>query len=299
MASSRVPTRVSHRRARCPLRCADRSSLRSYRSAPTSAVTSASISPCTKCRTASRRKSPSGNSSLRRTSNKLMLSSATASLLSKLCLTALGMHAVAAFVKPGCPPDLHHVLGHYRRFLPTLPSPLSSPRAWGWTVYTFLLINNTQVVPTRVGVDQDVACETDCSNRRPHARGGGPLWECPHPRVVRSSPRAWGWTASRWPFCRRGQVVPTRVGVDRRRAIANRQRPCRPHARGGGPESPLDTALIERSSPRAWGWTVDSKPIPWALAVVPTRVGVDRRPTTNRSRCRCRPHARGGGPHAA
>ncbi len=96
-----------------PLRCADRSTLRSYRSAPTSAVTSASISPCTKCRTASRRKSPSGNSSLRRTSNKLMLSSATASLLSKLCLTALGMHAVAAFVKPGCPPDLHHVLGHY------------------------------------------------------------------------------------------------------------------------------------------------------------------------------------------
>src|SRR5579884_3354950 len=117
MASSRVPTRVSHRRARCPLRCADRSSLRSYRSAPTSAVTSASISPCTKCRTASRRKSPSGNSSLRRTSNKLMLSSATASLLSKLCLTALGMHAVAAFVKPGCPPDLHHVLGHYLRYL--------------------------------------------------------------------------------------------------------------------------------------------------------------------------------------
>src|SRR5581483_397995 len=115
MASSRVPTRVPHRRARCPLRCADRSSLRSYRSAPTSAVTSASISPCTKCRTTSRRKSPSGNSPLRRTSNKLMLSSATASLLSKLCLTALGMHAVAAFVKPGCPPDLHHVLGHYPR----------------------------------------------------------------------------------------------------------------------------------------------------------------------------------------
>src|SRR5581483_5902351 len=140
MASSRVPTRVPHRRARCPLRCADRSSLRSYRSAPTSAVTSASISPCTKCRTASRRKSPSGNSPLRRTSNKLMLSSATASLLSKLCLTALRMHAVAAFVTPGCPPDLHHVLGRYTR-LPAdpdetemAPRSVAGGRNLAWTV---------------------------------------------------------------------------------------------------------------------------------------------------------------------
>jgi hypothetical protein len=55
-----------------------------------------------------------------------------------------------------------------------------------------------------------------------------------------SSPRAWGWTVA---VDRGGQVldvVPTRVGVDRRSNGGRRSRGRRPHARGGGP---LDTRL--------------------------------------------------------
>src|SRR5581483_3843110 len=51
------------------------------------------------------------------------------------------------------------------------------------------------------------------------------------------------------------QVVPTRVGVDRSRLEAYRDRCRRPHARGGGPcMTPYQGGTIS-SSPRAWGWT--------------------------------------------
>src|SRR5690606_4774912 len=112
----------------------------------------------------------------------------------------------------------------------------------------------------------------------PHARGGGPLrgleWEI----WTKSSPRAWGWT--RWAARRDPdqRVLPTRVGVDRRRrgparrcrassprawgwtdfVVAVQERRIRPpHARGGGP---LYVGIVPRhllSSPRAWGWTGD------------------------------------------
>ncbi len=52
-----VPTRVSHRRSRYPLRCPVRSSVRSWRPAPSCCVTSTSISAWASTRTPSRKKS--------------------------------------------------------------------------------------------------------------------------------------------------------------------------------------------------------------------------------------------------
>ena len=77
--------------------------------------------------------------------------------------------------------------------------------------------------------------ETYCRMSCPHARGGGPVFCGQCGTLEELSPRAWGWTGYR--ECRRlrPDVVPTRVGVDRRppRRVAIRHG-C-PHARGGGP----------------------------------------------------------------
>src|SRR5581483_1763569 len=111
-----------------------------------------------------------------------------------------------------------------------------------------------------------------------------------------SSPRAWGWTAGPGRAGHGRPVVPTRVGVDRRRRRCRRAWRSRPHARGGGPQTVFAAWLAAQSSPRAWGWTATGPDPRRALAVVPTRVGVDRAGSAPSARCWRRPHARGGGP---
>src|SRR5262249_44848363 len=62
---------------------------------------------------------PSGSSSLRRTSNKVMLSSATACSFPRFGLIASWKARGGSLVKP---PDLHHVLGHYPRTVAGYPA---------------------------------------------------------------------------------------------------------------------------------------------------------------------------------
>src|SRR5207302_1680864 len=92
----------------------------------------------------------------------------------------------------------------------------SSPRAWGWTVGRQAGDGHADVVPTRVGVDRTPPRPCGPSRRRPHARGGGPKLIARTDRPVKSSPRAWGWTARHESRVAAHGVVPTRVGVDRR-----------------------------------------------------------------------------------
>src|SRR5690606_36809613 len=90
------------------------------------------------------------------------------------------------------------------------------------------------------------------SMSRPHARGGVPWLELSLNEREESSPRAWGCTACGFRFPPGSRVVPTRVGVYRRRV------PLR--------------LVLDSSFPRAWGCTGlgdDHRP---CLGVVPTRV---------------------------
>src|SRR5690606_26872364 len=92
----------------------------------------------------------------------------------------------------------------------------SSPRAWGCTVVQDYGKRVGVVVPTRVGVyRRDFACYLSRYGR-PHARGGVPLSVPPPTFGRKSSPRAWGCTATVSSIAFSGLVVPTRVGVYRR-----------------------------------------------------------------------------------
>src|SRR5690606_26213820 len=145
---------------------------------------------------------------------------------------------------------------------------------WGWTVYGQLATGISSVVPTRVGVDRLCLHLRGLRPGCPHARGGGPSQRKARIALIGLSPRAWGWTGAdtRWEELR--YVVPTRVGVDRRRPLSRRGSGGCPHARGCGPGRLRVFTVALALSPRAWGWTVQHVIYSFALAVVPTRVGV-------------------------
>src|SRR5579884_910024 len=107
-----------------------------------------------------------------------------------------------------------------------------------------------RVVPTHVGVNRTSASWRSRASRRPHARGGEPYglryWCCkfrrPHarggepPPATRSTPTP--------------AVVPTHVGVNRKRSTGGSGCRRRPHARGGEPFPRHAGVAFARSSPR-------------------------------------------------
>ena len=111
-----------------------------------------------------------------------------------------------------------------------------------------------------------------------------------------SSPRTWGCTGES--CCREvhPHVVPTHVGVYRSRPPPLHLAHGRPHARGGVPGFDPTSIIRPVSSPRTWGCTGQAPEGPCGSLVVPTHVGVYRRPAHVSTSCSGRPHARGGVP---
>src|SRR5207302_914619 len=134
--------------------------------------------------------------------------------------------------------------------------------------------------------------------RCPHACGGGPAPKRPPAWNIGLSPRMWGWTDRPPGAAPAGEVVPTHVGVDRRRRRALNLRPSCPHACGGGPALPFGIRKRPTLSPRMWGWTDQPLSDLPPAGVVPTHVGVDRDKRRGGLFCNRCPHACGGGPSA-
>ena len=130
-----------------------------------------------------------------------------------------------------------------------------SPRAWGWSEDPTPRWNRSQVLPTRVGmVRTRVVRQRGCGGS-PHARGDGPdglrlssrSVSSPHargdgpgrfPHVCCDdmfSPRAWGWSVLTNIDSLALDVLPTRVGMVRRRPGGLPDSRSSPHARGDGP----------------------------------------------------------------
>jgi len=203
----------------------------------------------------------------------------------------------------GASPVQHHH-PHARGGGPVMPSDLrnhtvSSPRTWGWTEERGNRRVDLVIIPTHVGVDRERSSSSAIWVYHPHARGGGPLNALLDPSPTRSSPRTWGWTDVDEATAALLVIIPTHVGVDRRRHRSSRRSRHHPHARGGGPTGRVDTVVIEESSPRTWGWTVlghVDRPEP---DIIPTHVGVDRTKWPSSPVPAHHPHARGGGPAQA
>ena len=73
------------------------------------------------------------------------------------------------------------------------------------------------MLPTRVGMDRHLRDSTGPAHGAPHTRGDGPASPLVPKVCPRCSPHAWGWTASRVEDGEGVKVLPTRVGMDRKR----------------------------------------------------------------------------------
>ena len=110
------------------------------------------------------------------------------------------------------------------------------------------------------------------------------------------APRTWGWTVSEEVGLLVTGAGPTHVGMDRSPGRCRWSCTCRPHARGDGPDSAAQEAILLEQAPRTWGWT-DTAPEPESeVEAGPTHVGMDRQGRSAGWRRCGRPHARGDGP---
>ncbi len=171
-----------------------------------------------------------------------------------------------------------------------------SPHTWGCSSVFTITTHSSPVVPTHVGVFRQKIHIIITWHSCPHTRGGVPS-RCssvadlkllsPHTRGCSSTWRNFGFPA---------EVVPTHVGVFRRRSrIVSLNRRC-PHTRGGVPLSAEARPPGPSLSPHTWGCSVNGQPMSDDLNVVPTHVGVFRMHAGQEHAVRRCPHTRGGVP---
>ena len=94
---------------------------------------------------------------------------------------------------------------------------------------------------------------------------------------------------------RSGSVLPTHVGVVRRRWRRRRWRRGAPHARGGGSTDPDAVRRTIECSPRTRAWFRRVEQASEEVHVLPTHAGVVGARRGEGCRGTCVPHARGGG----
>ena len=171
-----------------------------------------------------------------------------------------------------------------------------SPPAWGWSVVPHFVNHYELVLPTRVGMVRPAGCRVGAYFSSPHPRGDGPGAATAGTGEVLFSPPAWGWSVEMAIQEAASAVLPTRVGMVRRRAERRGIYQRSPHPRGDGPfvAYTADQGLL--FSPPAWGWSGGGHWHAGGLFVLPTRVGMVRMgwgPKANNCRS---PHPRGDGP---
>ncbi len=172
----------------------------------------------------------------------------------------------------------------------------SSPRLWGWPAVALPACPPRSEFPTPVGMARIRECRFAVAWRVPHACGDGPVRDTSESEHSLSSPRLWGWPASRrsWAHCR--VEFPTPVGMARTRRRSPGSCTGVPHACGDGPLPSRSVPDSEKSSPRLWGWPGVTLRCDPSQAEFPTPVGMARAsPRPARSVPRV-PHACGDGP---
>ena len=130
----------------------------------------------------------------------------------------------------------------------------------------------------------------------PHPRGDGPFTFRELGTILEFSPPTWGWSV---PAGTKGEppaVLPTHVGMVREARPALVRAACSPHPRGDGPIRASLCQFPGVFSPPTWGWSGLIPNAGHAYRVLPTHVGMVRRPPPLPLLIRCSPHPRGDGP---
>ncbi len=157
-------------------------------------------------------------------------------------------------------------------------------------------MDDTCVLPTRVGMVRRLRFSSNTALCSPHPRGDGPPIELNIWRLTSFSPPAWGWSGCGDRVFRLQTVLPTRVGMVRPTFGLSLMLACSPHPRGDGPPTLLNIWRLTSFSPPAWGWSVSFCGVRGCLEVLPTRVGMVRKTCGPTSSSPSSPHPRGDGP---
>ncbi len=134
-----------------------------------------------------------------------------------------------------------------------------SPRAWGWSVIDRPSERACGVLPTCVGMVRRYVNIWLPWASSPHVRGDGPNCSCFWASRSAFSPRAWGWSEISYTIAEAKRVHPTCEGMVRNGVIVTYQFVGSPHVRGDGPHCDSLLGDFARFSPRAWGWSADSR----------------------------------------
>ena len=171
-----------------------------------------------------------------------------------------------------------------------------SPRPWGCSEETGRATYAESLLPTPVGMFRSRTTRDWKNISSPHARGDVPSWDAETKTWTYFSPRPWGCSfRDRRRRGRRG-LLPTPVGMFRRRPTRRRRRCTSPHARGDVPPAPKKPIEVPPFSPRPWGCSGRPAQLAAAMSLLPTPVGMFRRPAQLAAAMSASPHARGDVP---
>ena len=181
----------------------------------------------------------------------------------------------------------------------SLLKPLFSPHAWGCSGTVFITERTFDVLPTRVGMFRLSKSLRAGAVRSPHTRGDVPFARSPCSLVVKFSPHAWGCSVFYHKVQGLRRVLPTRVGMFRRKPESKECRWRSPHTRGDVPVAERHFNLYAVFSPHAWGCSGLHALGKQGGPVLPTRVGMFRTRRLTKPHCLRSPHTRGDVPLAA
>ena len=174
---------------------------------------------------------------------------------------------------------------HARGDVPSKPSyppgPCAfSPRPWGCSGRPRRAEACVVLLPTPVGMFRARALPISSCRASPHARGDVPRTRPPVHSKSAFSPRPWGCSVVSVGAARRGELLPTPVGMFRPIANSGSSSRASPHARGDVPHEMNAASARVRFSPRPWGCSFFSKNLQNRLTLLPTPVGMFRSTTT-------------------
>ena len=149
----------------------------------------------------------------------------------------------------------------------------SSPRAWGTRPRGRRARGQRRFIPTCVGNTLCRAANASLLTVHPHVRGehsgieAGEGWACG------SSPRAWGTRGIDASVLRPYRFIPTCVGNTCATSTRWRAMSVHPHVRGEHAVIMMPAAIVDGSSPRAWGTLLDARCVHAYRRFIPTCVG--------------------------
>ena len=133
--------------------------------------------------------------------------------------------------------------------------------------------SSLRIIPTRVGTSHLLIKRCQRYRDHPHACGDKICKASDMTRTSGSSPRVWGQVAQINSLEKEDRIIPTRVGTSFVLVCLYQYRWDHPHACGDKKSFGAMCSSYIGSSPRVWGQVFHASSNPFALGIIPTRVG--------------------------